>query len=90
MTNQSGGPVEVYATGSGASYRIGTVHPGLSGQFVVRAGMTVNGPVEFLARSGSGPLVRSGPILLAPGSVVDFEIAASPVMSNATVSPMSP
>lgn len=85
VTNHAGGPMEVYATGSGASYRIGTVYPGLAGRFVVRPVMMVNGPVEFLARSNNGPVVRSGPILLAPGDVVDFELAANPVTSNATV-----
>jgi hypothetical protein len=85
VTNHSGGPMEVFATGRGSSYRIGTVHPGLVGHFVVRPGMAVNGPVEFLARSGSGPMIRSGLLLLAPGSMVDFELTTSPATSVATV-----
>lgn len=85
VTNHSGGPMEIFATGRGTSYRIGTVHPGLVGHFVVRPGMTVNGPVEFLARSGSGPVIRSGLLLLAPGSMVDFQLTSSPVTSVATV-----
>lgn len=49
--------------------------------------MTVNGPVEFVARSGNGPLVRSGLILLAPGDLVEFELEAHAVSSTATVRP---
>ena len=55
VTNNSGGPMEVYAAGTGTLYRIGTVHPGLEGRFVVRPTMVVNGTVEFVARSGNGP-----------------------------------
>jgi hypothetical protein len=87
VANRSGGAIEVYAVGSGTSYRIGTVHPGLDGHFVVRPAMIVNGPVEFVARSGNGLAVRSDRILLAPGDVVDFELEASPVTSVATVRP---
>jgi hypothetical protein len=87
VTNLSGGPMEVYASGHGTSYRIGMVDAGLSSQFIVRQVMTVNGPVEFFARSVWGPFFRSGPILLAPGSVVDFRIAESPVLTTATVRP---
>jgi hypothetical protein len=79
--------MEVYAAGSGTTYRIGTLHPGLSGRFRVRPTMTVNGPVEFMARSGNGPLVRSGRILLAPGDLVEFELEAHAVSSTATVRP---
>jgi hypothetical protein len=85
VTNNSGGPVEVYASGSGTLYRIGTVHPGLSGRFVVRPTMIVNGPVEFVARATNGPFLRSGRILLQPGDVVDFDLTPSPVTSTATV-----
>jgi hypothetical protein len=87
VTNISGGPMEIYAAGSGTLYRIGTVHPGLDGRFVVRPLMIVNGTVEFVARSGNGPLLRSGRILLEPGDVVDFDLTPSPVTSTATVRP---
>jgi hypothetical protein len=87
VTNNVGGPVEVYAAGSGTLYRIGTVHPGLPGRFVVRPTMIVNGPVEFVARALNGPYLRSGRILVQPGDVVDFDLTASPVTSTATVRP---
>jgi hypothetical protein len=87
VTNNSGGPMEVYAAGSGTLYRIGTVHPGLPERFMVRPTMIVNGPVEFVARSGNRPFLRSGRILLEPGDVVDFDLTPSPVTSTATVRP---
>jgi hypothetical protein len=87
VTNNSGAPMEVYAAGSGTLYRIGTVHPGLPGRFVVRPTMIVNGPLEFVARSVKGPFLRSGRILVQPGDVVDFDLTPSPVTSTATVRP---
>jgi hypothetical protein len=88
ITNHNNGPMEVYVAGSGTSYRMGTVYPGLAGRFVVRPGMITNGPVEFLARSGNGgPLFRSGQLLLTPGDVVDFELTDRPLNSVATVRP---
>jgi hypothetical protein len=90
VSNNSGGPMEVYAAGTGTLYRIGTVHPGLAGHFAVRPTMSVNGIVEFVARSGNGPIFRSGRILLVPGDVVDFDLTPSPVTSQATVRPRPP
>jgi hypothetical protein len=91
VTNHNNGPMEVYAAGSGSSYRMGTVYPGFTSHFVVRPGMIINGPVEFLARfDDRSPLVRSGRFLLAPGNVVDFELAITPVNSIATVRPSVP
>ena len=85
VINDTGAPVEVYAAGSGTSYRVGTVHPGLAERFVVRPGMVINGSVEFVARSAHGRLVRSGPMLLAPGDVVDFALTPHTATSTATV-----
>jgi hypothetical protein len=88
VTNRSNGPMEIYAAGQGTSYRIGTVLPGLTGHFIVRPTMVVNGPVEFMARSDNrSPLIRSGQFLLVPGNVVDFELAATLALSVATVRP---
>ncbi len=88
VTNHSAGPMEIYVAGSGTSYRIGTVYPGLTSHFVVRPGMIVNGPVEFLARSsGREPMYRSGRFQLVPGNVVDYELASTPTSSVARVRP---
>lgn len=82
--------MEVYVAASGTTYRIGTVHPGLAGHFVVRPAMIGSGPVEFAARSDDGPLVRLGRVLLVPGDVVDFEVEARSALSSATVRPRLP
>ncbi len=87
VTNHSGSPMEIYVTGTGTSYRIGTVFPGLTSNFVLRPGMAVNAPVEFMARSNGPSVVRSGRFMLVPGDVVDFELATTPVNSVATVRP---
>ena len=90
VENNSGGPMEVFAAGSGMFYRIGTVHPGLAGSFTVRPGMTRNGSVEFLARSATGAVLRSGPMLLAPGTVVNFGLEPHPATTTATVQAWRP
>jgi hypothetical protein len=88
VTNRSNGPMEIYAAGRGASYRIGTVLPGLTGHFIVRPTMVANGPVEFAARSDNrSQWIRSGQFLLVPGNVVDFELATTLEFSVATVRP---
>jgi hypothetical protein len=89
VSNQSGGPMEVYAVGSGSWYRIGTVHPGLDGRFTVRPTMVVNGALELVARSTSGLQVSSGPVLLGPGDEVDFALGTQASLSSATVRPRS-
>ena len=88
VTNGSGGPMEIYALGSGTSYRIGTVHPGFTRWFTLRPTMTVDGPVEFLAQAAGVPTIRSGVILLRPGDVVDFDLGVHHVNNTATVRSM--
>jgi hypothetical protein len=84
VTNRHALPMEIYAIGSGITQRLGTVHPGMGGHFVVPQNLVGNGSVRFEARpSGNGQPFRSGEILLAPGSVVDFVIGAQ--MFNSTV-----
>jgi len=79
-------PVDVFAYGGGTSYRMGTVYPGVPSHFLLRQSMTGNGPVEFVAQpAGTESPVRSGQLLLAPGDIVDFEIADHLLNSTATV-----
>ena len=85
VTNTAGGPMEIYALGSGTVYRVGTVQPGMEGRFTVRPGLAVSGPIELVARANNGPVIHSGPILLAPGDVVDFALATHASLSTATV-----
>ena len=84
VTNEHALPMEVFAVGSGISQRLGTVHPGMSGHFVIPQNLVGNGSVRFEARpSGGGQPFRSGETLLAPGAVVDFMIRAQ--LFNSTV-----
>jgi hypothetical protein len=86
VTNYSGGPMEIHAVGSGMTYRIGMVQPGLVGHFVLRRAMTVGGPVEFLARANNRERpFRSDRLLLAPGATVDLQLAIHTGGSTATV-----
>jgi hypothetical protein len=77
-------PVEVFALGSGTSHRLGTVHPGMAGHFVVPPTLLGGGGVELEARPGRNEQpFSSDPLLLAPGTVVDFTI--TPQLFNSTV-----
>jgi hypothetical protein len=84
VKNQHALPMEVYAYGSGITQRLGIVHPGMSSHFSMPQNLVGNGSVRFEARpSGNGQPFRSGEILLEPGAVVDFIIAAQ--LFNSTV-----
>jgi hypothetical protein len=84
VTNQHALPMEIYALASGITQRLGTVHPGMVSHFSVPQNLVGNGSVQFEARpTGGGQPFRSGEILLAPGAVVDFMIAAR--LFNSTV-----
>ncbi len=88
VTDHYAQPVEVYAIGSGTSYRMGTVLPGLVSTFVLRRAMVGNGTVEFVAIPADGArTVRSGELLLRRGDIVDFVIATHLLLSTATVRP---
>ena len=81
-------PVDIFAYGSGISYRMGTVYPGMTGDFVLRSAMIGGGPVEFVAQSAdNAAAARSGQLLLGRGATVDFDIATRLSASTATVRP---
>jgi hypothetical protein len=84
VSNQNALPMDVYVLGSGITHRLGTVHPGMDGRFVVPQNLVGGGSVRFEARpTGEGPPFRSGDLLLAPGAAVDFVIGAR--LFNSTV-----
>ena len=84
VTNRNALPMEVSASGSGINHRMGTVHPGMNGNFVIPQNLVGGGSVQFEARpSGGGRPFLSGGILLAPGSLIQFQIAAQ--LFNSTV-----
>jgi hypothetical protein len=77
--------MEVYASGSGINHRMGTVHPGMSSHFVIPQNLVGSGSVQFEARpSGGGQPFRSGEVLLGPGSLIEFQIAAQLFSSTVT------
>ncbi|HWB40446.1 MAG TPA: hypothetical protein VG500_04260 [Gemmatimonadales bacterium] len=88
VKNQFALPMEILANGSGIDHRLGTVHPGMRGTFRLPQAMIGGGSVRFEARpSGSGRPFQSGDLLIAPGSVVDFVIAAQLFNSTVTLRP---
>ena len=81
-------PVDVAIIGAGVNHRLGTVHPGMAAHFEVPPGMVGNGSLELQAISSASPQpARSGPMLLAPGAIVDFVVARPPYNSTATIRP---
>jgi hypothetical protein len=77
VTNNYALPVEIYAVGSGINQRLGTVHPGMAGHFVLPPALVGGNSVEFQARPtppGNGTY-RSGPLILNAGGTVDLVIA---------------
>ncbi|HWN19173.1 MAG TPA: hypothetical protein VNO19_09685 [Gemmatimonadales bacterium] len=88
VTNRHALPMEIYAVGSGISHRLGTVNPGLSSHFVLPQNLIGSSSVQLEARAGtSGQPFRSGEILMAPGSVVDFVIGSRLFNSTVTLRP---
>jgi hypothetical protein len=88
VTNNYALPIEIYAVGSGITHRMGTVDPGMAGRFVIPQNLIGSGSVELQARPGTTkPPFRSGPLLLAPGRIVDFVIAPQLFNSTATLRP---
>jgi hypothetical protein len=84
VTNQHALPMEIFALGSGITQRLGTVHPGMKARFTVPQTLVGNGSVQLEAHpSGGGRPFQSGEVLLAPGAVLDFTIAAQ--LFNSTV-----
>jgi hypothetical protein len=84
VTNNHALPMAVYAVGSGITHRMGTVHPGMEGNFVVPQNLLGSGGVELQARPNAAERAfRSGQLLLAPGTIVVFMI--SPQLFNSTV-----
>jgi hypothetical protein len=89
VTNNAQSAMEIFAIGSGTSYRMGVVAPGIARRFELRLSMVGSGGrVQFLAQaSGAGPRIQSDEIVLSPGDVVDFEITTNLIGSRATVRP---
>jgi hypothetical protein len=89
LKNEFALPVELFAEGSGASFRLGVVHPGMTGRFTVPLNVTIGGSTEFILTTNSQAVApwRSGPMLLAPGSIVDVVAANKFFASTAVIRP---
>lgn len=84
VTNNYALPVDIIAVGTGITHRLGTVHPGMSSQFPIPQNVVGSGTAELRAEAaGMSQPFRSGKILLAPGTIVDFRVA--PQLFNSTV-----
>jgi hypothetical protein len=85
-TNNYALPVDIFAVSAGINQRLGTVHPGMTSEFTVPPTLVGGSSVELQARpSDRSGVFRSGPLLLAPGTIVDFVIAAQLFNSTATL-----
>lgn len=87
VTNHFGMAVEVYAIGAGTIQRLGLVNAGMEGRFTVPPAMIGGGVVELEARATPSQTVRSEPLHLAPGDIVDFMITNALFNSTAVVRP---
>ena len=86
VKNGFGYPVTVYAIGSGTTWKVGRVMPEAVRDFTVPKALVANGVVEF-AVSGDGDAapVKSGPMQLTSGQIVDFTITRPLYASSAIV-----
>ncbi|MGD0484264.1 MAG: hypothetical protein ABSB58_06375, partial [Gemmatimonadales bacterium] len=89
VTNNYEVPMEIVAFGSGTSYRMGVVNPGIESRFVLRRAMlATTGDVGFVVHaSGYGPQKTIESIRIAPGDTVDVVIATFLAGSRAVVRP---
>jgi alpha-amylase len=88
VTNNSAYQMEIFASGAGTAYRLGTVDPSATRRFVLRRNLLASGGRVELAAEGQGvPRVTSGLLELRPGNVVEFQIARFLRNSIATVRP---
>lgn len=80
--------MDVSATGSGTTQRLGVVAPGLEREFNLPQVFIVGGSLTLSAHpTGYGSVVRSDELRIRPGDVVDFEIATNLIGSQAWVRP---
>jgi hypothetical protein len=81
--------MEIFVIGSGTTYRIGSVAPGLPRTFQLRSATIAAGShVLFVAQAtGAGPRIETDEVVVTPGDIVDFEITTNLVGSRATVRP---
>ena len=85
MKNEFGFPVTVYAIGSGTTWNAGRVMPEAVRDFTVPQAVVANGVVEFVVSGEGDESVRSGPLVVTSGRIVDFTITRPLSTSSAVV-----
>jgi len=84
VSNDFALPMGIYVIGSGITHRLGTVDPGMNAHFTLPQNLVGGRSVRFEARpTKEGRPFQSDDILLAPGTIVDFAIAAQ--LFNSTI-----
>ena len=79
-------PVDVDVVGSGTTHKLGIVNPGMKATFVIPKAILATSTVELEAHAAGQRYVgRSGPLILAPGDVVDFTVTSTLFNSTATI-----
>jgi hypothetical protein len=80
--------MEIVVVGAGTTQRLGLVAAGLTADFTVPQSIVGSGKAEFRAQpSGYGQLVRTDPLVIRPGNIVDFEIATNLIGTRANARP---
>lgn len=86
VTNNYPLAIEVVAVGGGITHRMGTVHPGMVARFVIPQNLVGAGGVELQAHPpAQSATFRTDPLLLAPGTIVDFVVTPQLFNSTATL-----
>lgn len=89
VTNNFALAVEVTAFSAGSNQRLGVVHPGMKAHFTLPPTLINGRQVEFRVAppaTASGGY-RSAEMLLAPGSIVDLQVATVLFNSTTTIRP---
>jgi hypothetical protein len=87
VINDFGSPVTISAIGSGATWNAGKVMPTTTRDFVIPKSLVASGPVELIAADEFASSVRTGPLMVRAGQVVDFTITRPLNNSVAVVRP---
>jgi hypothetical protein len=85
VKNDYGFPVTISAVGSGATWNAGKVMPTTIRDFVIPRSLVASGPVEFIAAEEGASSVKTGPLMVRAGQVVDFTITRPLQTSTAVI-----
>lgn len=89
VTNHFALPVEIVITGSGSSYRLGTVHPGMNAHYTIPQTFGNGQLIQFSAVAPGQYPYRSADVLVQPGMIVDMDVSSVLFNSTAVIRPGS-